>query len=511
LFVENVVHLAQTQKAEKDANPLAGILDAVSDAVLTTDDQTIIRFANQAVTELLGYKPDELVGQPVTKLFPPAVSVDQQSCWFLDISDSSRTLRNLILQHRDGGERHVEMVLDPFAGGSGSGLVAVIRDISMRDGSSQVLTERARLADSEIRFRDFAECGADWLWEVDAEYRFTYLSPQVTAATGYSPEWHLGKTREELGLDEENVDLMRDLYQEVDDFHEFQDRIQVRRRKDGGHVWIAFSGKPIEDEHGNFAGYRGVSRDVTAAVQRENHLKSVNAELENFAYAASHDLQEPLRKIMAFGERLAEELGDDLPELPAMYLSRMSAASGRMRTLINNLLEFSRAGRPAEDAAPVDLNVTLAQVLADQDIHIRDSGATVESDSLPTVMGHDSQFYQLLGNLMANALKFRKPDTAPRVAVRTRMTEGWLVVEVSDQGIGFDDTHAERIFELFGRLHGRSKFEGTGLGLAICRKIVEHHDGRIEAHGSLQAGATFTVRFPREIVLSPECKDELVA
>lgn len=496
-------------------NRIDAILNAVSDAVLTTDDRANILYANQSATRLLGYEPEELIGNSVKMLLPEdaAGRHDGHLDDFRDrgYMDLTGVPRDLVVRNKNGDEIHVQMVLDPLPLDGERRFVASLRDLSALDESRMLLAERAKLAFSEQRFRDFAECGADWLWEIDADYRFTYLSPQVEKATGYSPEWHMGHTREELGLDEENVELMGELYQEVDQQQEFQDRIQVRRRKDGGHVWIAFSGKPLTDEAGNFAGYRGVSRDVTASVVRENNLRATNAELENFAYAASHDLQEPLRKIMAFGERLTEELGEDLAPGPAMYLSRISAASGRMSTLINNLLEFSRAGRPKDPAAPVDLNVVLEQVLADQEMAVRRSDATIHADTLPVVMGHESQFYQLLGNLLGNALKFRRPDEPAEVAITTRLTDTWLIIEFRDRGIGFEDTQADRIFELFGRLHGRSKFEGTGLGLAICRKVAEFHNGRIDGKGMPGEGATFTVRLPRDLILSLEYENERVA
>lgn len=499
---------------QSSASRLRSVLNALSDPVLTTNPDHSIRRVNRSFSAAFGYEPSELIGQKLSRLLPDggaSPSFINTAIYRDDLPALVGAAHEIRLKAKSGRLNLYELKIDPIDDPDLPGHVIVMRDLSLREQSRLLSKERDKLAASEERFRDFAECGADWLWEIDAEYRFTYMSPQVEDATGYTPEWHLGHTREELGLDTENAELMQELYQEVEDQNDFQERIQVRRRKDGGLVWIAFSGKPILDRNGQFAGYRGVSRDVTAAVMRENDLRATNAELENFAYAASHDLQEPLRKIIAFGERLAEELGDDLEAMPAMYLSRMSAASGRMRTLINNLLDFSRAGHPQDPAEPVNLHETMAQVLADQDEAISATGASIEFSSLPTVIGHESQFYQLLGNLLGNALKFRRPDVRVQIVVSTRVTEAWLVIEFSDNGIGFEDSQADRIFELFGRLHGRSKFEGTGLGLAICRKIVEFHKGRLEARGVPGAGATFTVRLPRDMVLSLEYEDERVA
>lgn len=484
---------------------IAQVLDSVSDAVLVADHRAIIQYANKAVIPLLGWRPEELVGQSVKMLLngDAAGRLDGHLDAFRDRghSDLTGVPRELTVRTRSGEERRIELILDTLPSEGLPRFVTILRDLSMRDESDQLAREREKLAASEQRFRDFAECGADWLWEIDADLRFTYMSPQVEQATGFSPEWHIGRTRKELGLDEQNEELMQALYPATGRLEEFQEKIQVRRRKDGGHVWIAFSGKPVLDPIGNFAGYRGVSRDVTRMIERERALQASNAELENFAYAASHDLQEPLRKIMAFGYRLSEEIGEGLDELPAMYLDRMTAASERMSKLITDLLEFSRAGRSSQEPANVDLNEVVAQVLADQELTIRRLEATVDCDPLPVIRAEQAHLYQVFANLIANALKFVSTDRKPVIRIACQTGPGLTAISVTDNGVGFDNEHATRIFELFGRLHGRAEFEGNGLGLAICKKNVEMMGGRIEAAGNPGEGATFTLRLPRGLLI----------
>ncbi|WP_416896558.1 MAG: sensor histidine kinase [Minwuia sp.] len=488
------------QEPTSSTAPFAAILNAVSDAVLTTDAEANIRWCNRAATALLGYSADEMAGMSVRQLLPRAAASRHDG--HIDAfaargyTDLTGVPRELTVLTRTGEERHVELILDPLPGDGQRRYVAILRDLSMRDESLQLAEEREKLARSEARFRDFAECGADWFWEIDQDLRFTYMSPQVEEATGYPPEWHVGKTRQELGLDDGNAELMENLYFKVDELEEFYDRVQVRRRRDGGHVWIAFSGTPVLDADGNFAGYRGVSRDVTKSVEREKALKRSNRDLENFAYAASHDLQEPLRKIVAFGESLQEGLGDGLDELNAHYLSRMTAASKRMSGLIDGLLDFARVGRHDDPDVVVDLSDILDQVISDLELSIAGSGATVERGPLPRLTGQPTHYYQLLLNLIANALKFRDPNRPPEVRIDVERRGEMLFLRVSDNGIGFDNEHAGRIFELFGRLHGRDRYEGTGLGLALCKKIVEHAGGSITATGIEGEGAVFTVALP---------------
>jgi len=495
-------------------NRLKAVLNAISDPVLTANHDGTIRKVNVAFTQHFGYSVDDLAGRLWSDIFASggdahpelvnALSEDGGRKFFSEI-------REISLRRADGQVCPYEIKIDRVPGFDELGYVAVLRDVSYRRERQQLINERRKLAESESRFRDFAECGADWFWEIDADLRFTYMSAQVERATGYPPEWHIGHTREELGLDEENEELMKALYPATGRLEEFNERIQVRRRKDGGHVWIAFSGKPILDDEGNFAGYRGVSRDVTEMIQREKALQASNAELENFAYAASHDLQEPLRKIMAFGYRLSEEIGDGLDEMPAMYLERMTAASERMSKLITDLLEFSRAGRSRNEPANVDLNKIVEQVLADQELNIRRLEAKVDCDPLPVVCAEEAHLYQIFANLIGNALKFVSPDRQPEIRVTCRTTPGLITLGVADNGVGFDNEHTTRIFELFGRLHGRSEFEGNGLGLAICRKNVETLGGRIDANGVPGEGATFTLRLPAGLLVGKGDDDERVA
>jgi PAS domain S-box-containing protein len=236
-------------------------------------------------------------------------------------------------------------------------------------------------------------------------------------------------------------------------------------------------------------------------------LQRSNQELERFASVASHDLQEPLRKIQAFGDRLQSKIGDSPDETAREYLSRMRAAAARMRTLINDLLAFSRVGTQAQHLAPVDLGHEARQVVSDLENRIQQTDGRVELGSLATINADSLHMRQLLQNLIANGLKFHRPGVPPVVRVEGRFldgdapagdsrTEPSYEITVSDNGIGFEEVYLDRIFELFQRLHGRNEYEGTGIGLAICRKIVERHGGTITGRSTPGQGATFIVNLP---------------
>lgn len=229
-------------------------------------------------------------------------------------------------------------------------------------------------------------------------------------------------------------------------------------------------------------------------------LQRSNRELEQFASVASHDLQEPLRKIQAFGDRLATRFKGQLGEQGDDYLKRMLASAFRMRSLIDALLSFSRVTTKAQPFTTVDLNQLLQDVLSDLEEQVKRTGGKVQADKLPAIEADPLQMRQLLQNLIGNALKFSKPDVPPSVRISQQPAvineKEAIEIRVSDNGIGFEEVYLDRIFELFQRLHGRQEYEGTGMGLAICRKIVERHGGTITAKSAPNEGATFVLTLP---------------
>jgi PAS domain S-box-containing protein len=280
--------------------------------------------------------------------------------------------------------------------------------------------------------------------------------------------------------------------------------------------WVSETGDVIRNAQGEPVRMLGVVQDITlskqaeiALAQKTAELARSNAELEQFAYIASHDLQEPLRKVRAFGDRLEAKYADELDERGRDYLDRMRNAAHRMQRLINALLSYSRVTTRARPHEPVDLNDVLRQVLSALELRIARSNGRVEVGELPTIEADGLQMEQLFQNLLANALKFHREGEPPVVNVTARcfaaqeaagdedFPDGaFCRIFVEDDGIGFEEKYIDRIFDPFQRLHGRGQYEGTGMGLAICRKIVERHGGRITAESCPGEGATFIVTLP---------------
>ncbi|HYH61626.1 MAG TPA: ATP-binding protein, partial [Solirubrobacterales bacterium] len=227
--------------------------------------------------------------------------------------------------------------------------------------------------------------------------------------------------------------------------------------------------------------------------RRARELKRSNEELEQFASIASHDLSEPLRKVQMFSKQLQESDGDRVSSRGQDYIDRMVAAGERMQVLIEDLLDFSRVTTRGRPFTRVDLGEVFRAVVSDLEVSLDDEEGEVIVGSLPTVDADPLQIRQLAQNLVANGLKFHREGVPPKVEVTGEVRGNKAVVKVTDNGIGFDERYAERIFRVFERLHGRSAFPGTGIGLALCRKIAERHGGTIVATSTPGEGSTFTV------------------
>ena len=252
-------------------------------------------------------------------------------------------------------------------------------------------------------------------------------------------------------------------------------------------------------------------KEYEVALQRYiGELKRSNNELEQFAFVASHDLQEPLRKIQAFGDRLHSKASHLLPDESRIYMDKMLTASSRMSGLIADLLNFSRLVRANNDFTSTDLSKVLQDVLSDLEINIIRKQAIITSSKLPVIDAVPSQMYQLLFNLIGNALKFSRDNVIPNIEIRSEqfISSGngqtgtphrynqWIRLVILDNGIGFDPKYSEKIFVIFQRLHGKHAYDGTGIGLAICKRIVTNHDGTISATGVSGEGAVFTIELP---------------
>ncbi len=281
------------------------------------------------------------------------------------------------------------------------------------------------------------------------------------------------------------------------------------RRKDGSAIVAEVRCTLVRDTNEQPRSILSIMSDITERRRAEERLQqalsdlnSRNRELQDFAFVASHDLQEPLRKIRAFSDRLISRLAPALDEQARDYLQRSAAAAARMQTLIDDLLEYSRIDSRGKSFVVVELGPLLATVIEDLYERIESSGARIDVGIMPALEGDYTQLRQLFQNLLSNSLKFRHPERAPQIRVeaepaRTEQGRPAYRIVIKDNGIGFDFKHAARIFVPFQRLHSRENYEGTGIGLAIVRRIVERHRGQIEVTDASDSGVTFSILLPQ--------------
>jgi PAS domain S-box-containing protein len=438
-------------------------------------------------------------------------------------------------------------------------------------GVSRDVTEQRRAEDSvrasEHRFRTLTEAVPQMVWTADPAGAVTFFNrrwDEYTGApldVGHPADWGNGVVYpDDAGAF--RADWARAV---AGSAPAFARELRLRRASDGAYRWMLAVAMPLRDPTGTVTEWVGTLTDIddqkrqtellarlvrertteledantalTTEVQvrtaAEEQIRAIaaelersNAELEKFAYVASHDLQEPLRKIQAFGDRLLTKCRDQLPDNGKEFVDRMLSAAGRMRRLIDDLLTFSRVTTQRRPFARVDLDKLVREVVSDLDVRIGSANGIVRVGPLPKLDADPSQMRQLFQNLIVNAIKFHRPGVPPVVEIAGELTDqtpappgaGEEVplyrITVRDNGIGFEEKYSERIFDVFQRLHGRDEYEGTGVGLAICRKIVERHGGTITALGRLGEGATFVVALPArqpiptEAVTSDEQPDQ---
>lgn len=350
---------------------------------------------------------------------------------------------------------------------------------------------------------------AEGIYGIDGDGTVTFINPRACQMLGYEEHELIGKDmhatvhhsrrdgslypREECGIH------FPDLPGESADGDVFW-------TKAGQPIPIESASSPLDPDDktkGAVITFRDITnrkRDELALRRYAQELKRSNSELQEFAYAASHDLQEPLRKIQAFGERLNNKCYDALDDTGRHYLERMVDASTRMRRLIDDLLSYSRVNSKTTSFLPVELSAVIADVLSDLEPRISAENATIRVGEMPAIEADPGQMHQLFLNLVANSLKFRRPGVQPSISIEGSVEVGengaMARIAVADNGVGFEPRHAERIFGMFERLHGRDEFDGTGVGLATCRKIAERHAGELTAWGEPDAGAVFTLLLP---------------
>ena len=464
---------------------------------------------NRRLCEILGYPEHELIGMTGRQISHPGdlevINTQRKRLYAGEIDHVHLEKRYL---RKDGSTVWVafSMVLERDAEGRPAYEIAIFDDITERKNAERALRE------SEERFRSLTQLSSDWYWEQDESFALRFMSQRMGEKTGLAAAAFIGRKRWDqpaLNLTDDDWAQHRAQLERHEPFRDFE---MERANPAGGTRWISVTGEPVYDENGTFRGYRGVGSDITERKHAEAELRRAhdelaskadelgrsNAELEQFAYVASHDLQEPLRMVSSYTQLLAKRYKEQLPTEAQEFMHFTVDGAARMKQLIEDLLAYSRVGTKGKELAPVSLEAPLKRALTNLAAAIQESGASVTADALPTVDGDEVQLAQVFQNLMGNALKFRAKERAPHIHVGAVEEAGEWHISVADNGIGIEPQYFERIFMLFQRLHAMGEYPGTGIGLAICKKVAERHGGRIWVTSTPGAGSTFHFTLPKK-------------
>jgi PAS domain S-box-containing protein len=371
-----------------------------------------------------------------------------------------------------------------------------VGEVYRRAGIAQDISDRKQ-AEQKIRFQSrLLDAVEQAVIATDLEGNIIYWNHYAEVLYGWSAAEVMGRLVVDVVPAASTKEQAAKLMSRLQVGESWSGEFLVQRR-DGTTFPAMVFDSPIYNEQGSLIGIVGVSVDITERKRAEEELQRSNAELQQFAYVASHDLQEPLRMVSSYTQLLAECYQGQLDAQADKFIAFATEGATRMQQLLEDLLDYSRVSRRPQPFEPINCTTILKDVLTDLAVTMQESSAVVTADSLPTVLGDRTQLRQLLQNLISNAIKFRREEP-PVVHISAEPQEDFWLFTVRDNGIGIDPQFAERIFVLFQRLHSRQEYPGTGIGLAICKKIVERHAGRIWVESHLGEGSTFYFTLPRQ-------------
>ncbi|RJR43133.1 MAG: PAS domain S-box protein [Desulfobacteraceae bacterium] len=407
---------------------------------------------------------------------------------------------------RPDGTRVPVLITDAILPGDSGDILGFVLDITERKKAEEGLAAAHRQVQSII------DNTTSIVYALDLEERFLLVNSALAELLNSTPAQIIGKRRHEL-MPKDDADWHEANDRQVIEAGsalEFEEYSQLKGRSI---TWLTTK-FPLRDAQGRIYAVGGISTDVSERKRTEEVLRKYrdeleirvqertaelerkNQELQEFAYVASHDLSEPLRKVQTFGDLLKARAAERLTGVERDYVARMTGAANRMQELLDALLRYSRLETQARDPVPLKLQDILQMVTTDLEVSIKQAGADLEMGALPVIKGDPYQWRQVFQNLIANAIKYHRSEVKPRIKVHSEQNGNSCRILVEDNGIGFDEKYLDKIFQPFQRLHGKHEYPGTGIGLAICKKIVERHGGSITAKSTPGKGSTFILTLP---------------
>ncbi|WP_436924160.1 PAS domain S-box protein [Halosimplex amylolyticum] len=477
--------VTERKQRERELAKYETIVETVEDGIYVKDEDGRFTMVNEAYAELTGYDREELVGANASLVVDEATIQEAKKRKKALSDDDTDPTMEAMIERADGDRVPTEGTFATIETGDGeTEQVGVVRDISDRKEYERKIEE------SERRYRTLAENFPNGIVALfDEDLRYVAAGGELVGELGIEREDVVGETIHDRYPD--------DLLAEVEPYFEAaldgeanSFEVTAYDRHLRAHTL------PIKSTGGDRRGML-VVQDITERKEYERQLEASNERLQQFAYAASHDLQEPLRMVSSYLQLVEDRYGDELDADGREFIDFAVDGAERMRAMIEGLLEYSRVETRGDPFEPVDLDAVLADVREDLQLQIRESDAEISVESLPVVHGDADQLRQVFQNLLDNAIEY-SGDEPPRIEIDAERDGDQWVLSVSDEGIGVDPEDEDRIFEVFQRLHSHEDHSGTGIGLALCRRIVDRHGGEIWVESDTGAGATFLFTLPAD-------------
>ncbi|MEG4554227.1 PAS domain S-box protein [Microcoleus sp. F6_B5] len=487
--------ISDRKQAEKELRDLTAAMQNAMEGISRVDIEGRYVNVNRAYAHRCGYEPEEMLGlQWQLTVHPGDIEMMLSAYQEMVISGKVEVEARGVRKNGSFFYKQLTMVKAWDAQGIFNGHHCFMKDITERK-----LTERA-LQESEFKYRQIVELAEEGIWVIDSNSLTTYVNHAMARMLGYTELEMFGRSLFDFMDEQEKqqaIDNVERRKQGINEQHEFK-----FKSKDGKDIWTDMSTSPVMDSQGNLLSCCALVYNITDRKQAEQQmlqltedLKRSNEELEQFAYVASHDLQEPLRAVTSYTQLLAQRYQGNLDDRADKYINYIVDGATRMQQLINDLLAYSRLGTRGQEFEEADCNAVVKQTMCNLQIAIAERKAAITCDAMPTVMADEFQLVQLFQNLIANSIKFCRQDIPLIHIAACRQESEWLF-SVRDNGIGIDPQYADRIFIIFARLHSRRQYSGTGIGLAMCKRIVERHGGRIWVESQEGKGATFYFTIP---------------
>ncbi len=485
--------ISDRKRADRTSHLLSSIVESSEDAIASKDLHGIITSWNASAERMFGYTADEIIGKPVTVLFPED-RLDEEPGVIRRIIAGQRVEHFETKRRRkDGTLIDVSLTVSPIRDESGKviGASKILRDIT-----GQKAAQRAKMLLSAI-----VESSDDAIASKDLDGIITSWNAGAEKLFGYKPDEVIGKPVTML-IPADHADEEPGILRRIRRGERIKNYHTVRRRKDGSLVDVSLTISPIKDENGNIIGASKIVRDITELIRgkeileqtiahRTGQLQETVRELEAFSYSIAHDMRAPLRSMNTYARIVLDEFQLLLPKEGQEYLRKIGVGATRLDMLITDVLNYSKLTRGEMELAPVNVAV-LASEIVDSYAHLKESGATIEIESpMAEVLANRAALTQCLSNLLSNAVKFVPANRKPRVKVSAEERGDFVRISVRDNGIGISEEGQKRIFALFQRLNSPQEFEGTGIGLAIVRKAVQRMGGRFGVESKPNEGSCF--------------------